>query len=121
MSYTRNSSGAQICRSTTHHEGCLCHEQRHAEEIARLTAERYALAEAFTACLGDANCWRIDNNRDWLAPDPLCARAIERARLTQAVVDAARDHATYGKCVGCEVCSAVAILIDAHDKEQPHA
>ena len=37
---------------TTHHPGCACHEARHAEELARLTAERDAARADHAAAEG---------------------------------------------------------------------
>lgn len=72
------------CNSTTHHTGCACHEQRHAEEIAALTASRDEW-QAYAR-----NTVRDDLKSSLDAIDALTARVAARdAALERAEAEAA--------------------------------
>ncbi len=94
------------CR-TTHHAGCECHEQRHAEEIARLTRERddarrerNVLAARVETYSAEASRLRGEVQRlatDRARADHLAAlleaqgKELERMRIELANVTADRD------------------------------
>ncbi len=68
----------------THHEGCACHEQRHADEIARLTRERASATARYEAL-------RAAVQADLAAEHELDERHTEREDV-QANIDATPDE-----------------------------
>lgn len=117
----------------THHLGCDCHEAHHRAEIARLIAQRDALAADFskmhdlvgdfmksTAVGGPQPPEVFTLHRFWcqvLGSDS--TRAVTRAQLVAAVVEAARE--ANREALDAErwkALSAAIAELDAHDKQE---
>jgi len=76
---------------TTHHPGCACHEARHAEELARLTAER---DDAFAII-------ETRNAEHALLREQLAAMTARVEELEESAAMACQSPADDCDCAGC--------------------